>query len=133
MTTGEPGKPGGPGGAGGAGGAGGDGASSSGYSKMDRWNKSIVWVLSVVVVLLAGLAFQIEVRGDAIAEIHVATQRVELAAIHTEQVLLEAAEQSATPEAEAQRQAIARALVDIAVVRSLLCSLPDLAEAPECR
>lgn len=131
MTTGEAGKPGGPGGAGGAGGAGGDGA-SNGYSTMDRWNKVVVWVLVIVIILLAAVAFQITTRNNAIADIRTASQRIELAALHTEQVLVEVVEQSDTPEAEAQRQAIARALADIAAMKALLCSLPELAEADEC-
>jgi cytochrome oxidase assembly protein ShyY1 len=88
--------------------------------------------LFVIVVVLALLGWQVEQRNDAIHEIREAADRIEVAAVHTEEVLVEVVEERDTPEAIAQSERVAQALDDIASVKAMLCDLPEFTEDPRC-
>lgn len=90
------------------------------------------FALSVVIVLLIVLYLQIDRRNDSIEVITESAARIETAAVHTEEVLLEVVEASESPEAQAQQRAIREALGQIRQIHDILCSAPELAEAAEC-
>lgn len=91
------------------------------------------WATVVVIVMVAGLFYVIQVRADAIEEIQSSAHRIEEAATHTEEVLIEVVDARSTPEAIAQNEAVRRAIEDIAAVRRMLCSLPQLQADEACQ
>jgi uncharacterized protein YecA (UPF0149 family) len=80
-----------------------------------------MWVLVVVIVLLAGLALQVEARNSAIVDLREASSRVEVAAVNTEQILTEIIQQQQTPEGQAQDAQIRQAVQEIFNIKQLLC------------
>jgi hypothetical protein len=90
------------------------------------------FALFVVVTILALLGWQVEQRNEAIEEIRTAAERIEDAAVHTEEVLVEVVEERGSPEAIAQSERVAEALDDIAAVRAMLCDLPEFDDDPRC-
>lgn len=90
------------------------------------------WATIVVIVMVAGLFYAINQRNTAIEELQVAAVRIERAATNTEQVLIEVVEAERSPEAIEQSQKVRQALGQIAVIRRLLCELPELADMPDC-
>lgn len=90
----------------------------------------IVVLVSTVVFLLAFWVWQTERRTDALDELAAATARIEEAAVHTEQVLVEVVEARDTPEAVAQNQRVREALAEIGQIKRILC---DTVEHPECQ
>lgn len=92
----------------------------------------VAFALTVIIVLLLIVTWQVDRRTDSIATINESAQRIEEAAVHTEQVLLEVVEASETPEAVAQQQAVRDALGQIRQIHDLLCSVEQFVDAAEC-
>lgn len=90
------------------------------------------WATIVVIIMVSGLFYIIAQRNDAIDNLQQAATRIELAATHTEEVLIETVEEGRTPEATAQAQRVREALEEIAEIRQLLCQLPELVDKPAC-
>ncbi len=90
------------------------------------------FALVVIIIFLVVLGWQIDRRTDSIQTINESAQRIEEAALHTEEVLVEVVEARDAPEAVAQQQAVREALAQIRDIHAILCSAPDLADVPEC-
>lgn len=92
-----------------------------------------VFLVALAMLAVGVLGWQLQTRNDAIQELQDQTQRVEEAATHTEQVLVDVIEAREAPEAIAQQQQVRQALADIRDIKALLCAVPENADAAECR
>lgn len=99
---------------------------------VDAETRFIAFGLAVVLFAVIILGWQIDRRTDAIATIQQSADTIQEAATNTERLLTEVVEADRSPEAEEQRQAVRRALSEIRDIKTLLCSVEQLAAAEEC-
>lgn len=90
------------------------------------------WATIVVIIMVAGLFYTVAQRNQAIDSLQTTAVRIDRAATNTEEVLVGVIEEQQTPESQAQAQRVREALEEIAIIRRLLCELPELADMPAC-
>lgn len=84
-----------------------------------RWFS--LWAMAVVVVGLLILGWQIDRRTEAIAELEQATARIEEAASHSEQILVDTLAASDDEDPAAFQRRVSQAIREIREVKIILC------------
>jgi hypothetical protein len=92
----------------------------------------LIFFFATTTLILAFLGWQVEQRNNTLEELQEATTRVEEAATHTEEVLLDLVEARSTPERLARDTRVTEALNQIEVILGLLCEIDDPVRAEAC-
>ena len=85
----------------------------------------IAFFMVVLTLILVFMGWQADRRSDALTELREATARVEEAAVHTEEVLVEILEAQRAPERIARDTRVTEALDQIELILELLCQIDD--------
>lgn len=96
------------------------------------WDRLAMFAAVLLIVGAGVWAWIIDERTEAIATIAEASHRIEQVATNTEEMLSDSLAAQQTPESVAERQAVRRAVNDIADIKALLCDLPELSDHDGC-
>lgn len=86
-----------------------------------RSSRFVSWAVLVVIVCLVVLGWQIDRRTQAISTIEQSAHRIEAAALHTEQLLVETLEARQSEDAMTFQLRVREALQEIREIKTLLC------------